>query len=85
VAQAAAHPWTPDERAFAAERHSGQAIGSRETVRQALAELLERTGADELMLTTQVPDPAARLRSMQMVRELFPDALPPALDEAPAP
>jgi luciferase family oxidoreductase group 1 len=71
VEEAAAHPWTPEERAFAAERWQGQAVGSVETVRLALGDLLTATRADELMVTTMVPDDAARLRSMEHVRGLF--------------
>jgi luciferase family oxidoreductase group 1 len=71
VEEAAAYPWRPDERAFAAQRQEGQAIGSIETVRRQLSELLAATQADELMVTTMVPDTAARLHSMQLVRDLF--------------
>ena len=44
-------------------------MGSPETVRRQLAELLERTGADELMLTTMVYDVADRVRSFELVAE----------------
>ena len=59
--QAAAHPWSPEERAFVAQRRAGQAIGGPDTVREALAKLLAATAADELMLSTLVhsPRPAA--------------------------
>lgn len=77
VEEAAAHPWTPEERAFAAQRQDGQAVGSVETVRRRLGSLLAATGADELMVTTMVPDYDERLRSMERVRALFgTDALP---------
>jgi luciferase family oxidoreductase group 1 len=71
VEEAAAYPWTPEERAFAAQRHEGQAVGSDETVRRQLGELLSATRADELMVTTMVPDSEARLRSMDRVRGMF--------------
>jgi luciferase family oxidoreductase group 1 len=71
VEQAAAYPWTPQERAFVAQRWEGQAVGSVETVRLALGDLLAATRADELMVTTMVPDNEARLRSMDHVRGLF--------------
>ena len=75
---AAAHPWTPQERAFAVERRAGQAIGSPQTVEKELAGLLEATRADELMITTQAYDPADRRRSTELVRELV-DELPRGL------
>jgi luciferase family oxidoreductase group 1 len=71
VAQAAAHDWTGVEQAALTERLAGQAIGSPESVRRSLAELLSTTGADELMVTTTVPEPAARLESMRRLRDLF--------------
>ncbi|MEV4602339.1 LLM class flavin-dependent oxidoreductase [Amycolatopsis sp. NPDC049253] len=43
-----------------------QAYGSPSTVRTRLTQLVERTGADELMLSTPVYDPAARLRSLEL-------------------
>jgi luciferase family oxidoreductase group 1 len=42
------------------------AVGSPDTVRQDLQELLDRTGADELILTAQIYDHAARLRSFEI-------------------
>jgi luciferase family oxidoreductase group 1 len=69
--QAAAHPWTPEERAFVAQRRDGQAVGGPETVRAALAGLLAATAADELMLSTLVHSPADRVRTTELVRGLF--------------
>ena len=71
--QAAAHPWTPMERDFVAERRRGQAVGSPETVRDALAELIATTRPDELMITTQAYSVADRIRSSELVRGLFGD------------
>jgi luciferase family oxidoreductase group 1 len=71
--QAAAHPWTDLEREFVAQRRHGQAIGGPDTVRAALAELLEAAQPDELMITTQVYDSKDRLRSTELVRGLFGD------------
>jgi len=67
--EAAAYPYTPAEREIAWGRFAGQAMGSPDTVRAQLAALLERTGADELMLTTMVYDIADRIRSFQLVTE----------------
>jgi luciferase family oxidoreductase group 1 len=43
------------------------AVGSAETVRAGLEAFAELTRADELMLTSQIYDPAARLRSFEIV------------------
>ena len=44
-------------------------IGSPETVRAGLRAFVARTGADELMITSQVFDHAARLRSFEIAAE----------------
>ena len=49
----------------------GQAIGGPETVRSRLDDLAARTGADELMLTTMVHGHADRIRSYEIVAELY--------------
>ncbi|QCP49006.1 LLM class flavin-dependent oxidoreductase [Trinickia violacea] len=41
-------------------------VGSRETVRAGLASIIAETGADELMLTAQIYDHVARLRSFEI-------------------
>ena len=46
------------------------AIGSPETVREKLADFVSRTGADELMITSQIFDHAARLRSYEITAVL---------------
>jgi len=45
------------------------AIGSVATVGAKVAEFAERTGADELMVTAQIHDPAARIRSYQLLHQ----------------
>ncbi|MET7751768.1 LLM class flavin-dependent oxidoreductase [Micromonospora sp. NPDC005367] len=67
--EAAAYPYTEVEQEFMAQRLEGQAVGSPETVRRQLNHLLERTGADELMLTTMVYDIEDRVRSFELVAE----------------
>ena len=42
------------------------AIGSPETVRARLTSLIARTNADELILTSQIYDHAARVRSFEI-------------------
>jgi len=65
--EAAAYPYSDLERAFIADRQSTQHIGTPETVRAGLEDLIKRTEADELMITTQTYDPADRLRSFELV------------------
>ena len=67
---AAEYEFSPAEAAFAAERRQGQALGSPKAVRAQLAELVSRTNADELMITSQLYDVEDRLRSYQLVAEL---------------
>jgi luciferase family oxidoreductase group 1 len=67
--EAAAYQYSALDRQMASERFSGQAIGSPETVTRQLAGLVERTGADELMLTTMVYDIAERVRSFELVAQ----------------
>lgn len=78
--EAAAYPWSPQELAVVEERREGQAVGSPQTVRGQLAELLDETGADELMATSLVHDPVARLESFTRLRELFAADLPVGLN-----
>jgi luciferase family oxidoreductase group 1 len=67
--EAAAYPYNDLEREFVEQRREGQALGSPETVRRQLTDLLARTGADELMLTTMVYDVADRVRSYQLIAD----------------
>jgi luciferase family oxidoreductase group 1 len=67
--EAAAYRYTEAERRQAAERFADQAVGSPDTVRAQLGALLERTGADELMLTTMVYDIGDRIRSFELIAD----------------
>ncbi|AKJ28600.1 LLM class flavin-dependent oxidoreductase [Caldimonas brevitalea] len=49
---------------------SCSAVGSPDTVRRQMADFIERTGADELMITSQVYDPGARLRSYEITAQV---------------
>jgi luciferase family oxidoreductase group 1 len=68
--EAAAYEYTDLDRAIVADRQSSAIIGSPDTVRAGLDELLKATRADELMIITQVHDPADRLHSFDLVAEL---------------
>ncbi|MDM0106199.1 LLM class flavin-dependent oxidoreductase [Variovorax sp. J22R24] len=60
----------PAENALLDSVLSCSAVGSRGTVKAKLQEFVDRTGADELMITSQVFDHQARLRSYEIVAEL---------------
>ena len=59
--------WSPAELAFADQSLACSAVGAPDTVRRQLETLIERTGANELILTAQIFDHGARLRSMELV------------------
>jgi luciferase family oxidoreductase group 1 len=59
----------PQARALLEDVRSCSAVGSPATVRQSLQAFIERTGADELMITSQVFDHRARLRSYEIAAE----------------
>ena len=69
--EAEAHSYSPQESAIADSLGGGQAIGGPQTVRERLDALAERTAADELMITTMVHDHADRIRSYEIVAELY--------------
>jgi luciferase family oxidoreductase group 1 len=62
--------WTPTERAYIQRQLAGSVVGSRETVRAGLEKIIAETGVDEVMVTAQIYDHAARLRSFEIVSEL---------------
>ena len=68
--EAATYDYTSHERAALDERLRSTVIGSPATVRASLADLAERTGADELMITTMVHAHADRVRSYRLVAEV---------------
>ncbi|HEX6106774.1 MAG TPA: LLM class flavin-dependent oxidoreductase [Gemmatimonadales bacterium] len=57
----------PGDRLLIEQMLSCSVVGAPETVRHGLTAFAERTGADELMLTSQIHDHAARLRSYEIV------------------
>jgi alkanesulfonate monooxygenase SsuD/methylene tetrahydromethanopterin reductase-like flavin-dependent oxidoreductase (luciferase family) len=65
--EAAAYEYSQDERVFVDAWTESHVVGSPETVRAGLTDLQESTRADELILTTNVYDHAARLRSYELV------------------
>ena len=65
--------WSPAEKQLASRMLQVAVVGSPATVRDGLARLLQRTGADELMVVTSVFDFEARLRSYSLLAELAQD------------
>jgi luciferase family oxidoreductase group 1 len=59
--------WSPAERAAMEHTLRYSIVGAPDTVRDGLRAFIERTGADELMVTAQIHDHAARLRSFELV------------------
>ena len=67
--EALAYNYTPHERAVARDQRSRQIVGAPDEVAARLAALARETEADEIMVTTTVHDPAARLRSYELLAE----------------
>ena len=59
------------ERSMIAQALACSAVGSPATVRAAVDAFVARTGADELMVTSQVWDPAARARSYELLADIM--------------
>jgi luciferase family oxidoreductase group 1 len=77
--EAAAFRFTPHERRMADAMTESHIVGAPDRVRRELVQLAERTGADELMVTTMVHGHDHRLRSYELVAEALElDGLPSA-------
>jgi luciferase family oxidoreductase group 1 len=63
--------WTPVEKAQVAARLACSFVGSPETVRDGLNGFIERTRVDEVIVASAIYDHAARLRSCDIVADLF--------------
>lgn len=63
--------WSPQEKAHASQMLACSIIGSRDTVRRGIDTLLNRTQADELMIVSDMYDPAKRLRSFEIIAEVM--------------
>ena len=59
----------PLERGILEQTLSTAIVGDPDTVRRGLDDFAERTGANELMLTSQIFDHSARLRSFEIVAQ----------------
>ena len=61
--------WSPMEKAQAMRMLGRSIVGSPETVRTGIETLVAETGADELMVVSDVYDHATRLRSFELIAE----------------
>ena len=62
--------WTPTEKAQASKMLSCSFVGSPRTVEDALRKFVDKTGIDELMVSSAIYDHAARLRSYELLAKL---------------
>ena len=69
--EALAYPYSPQEREAVQTITESHVVGAPDTVRKGLRELIERTRPQELMVSTNVADPAARRRSYEIVADVF--------------
>lgn len=74
VEEALAHEFTPLEEEFIAARNARQAIGTPDEVRARLESLLASTQVDELMVSSGAATLEGRIRSLEIVRQLYPAA-----------
>lgn len=65
--------WSPMEKVQASSMLACSFVGSRESVRAQLADFLERTRADELMVASALFDPSARKRSYEILAQVHAD------------
>lgn len=63
--------WTAQEKALVDARLGGSIIGGAATVKEGLAKMLNETGADELMINAMIFNHAARLRSYEIVADVW--------------
>jgi luciferase family oxidoreductase group 1 len=61
--------WTPAEKAQATRMLARSIVGSPDAVRKGIAGLREETGADELIVVSDVYDHFERLRSFELIAE----------------
>jgi len=62
--------WTPVEKAQVMQMLARSIIGSPSTVRAGMEALIAETGADELIIVSDVYDHQARLRSFELIAEV---------------
>lgn len=76
VEEAEAFEHRPGDEIAVARFSKGAVIGDEARVKAGLDALVEKTGADELMIATMVPDPAERIASYERVARAWKLPLP---------
>ncbi|RDV45423.1 alkanal monooxygenase [Leifsonia sp. ku-ls] len=74
IEEALAYEFSPMEEEFIANRNARQAVGTPDEVKARLDALLASTGTDELMISSGAATVEGRIRSLEIVRELYPAA-----------
>jgi alkanesulfonate monooxygenase SsuD/methylene tetrahydromethanopterin reductase-like flavin-dependent oxidoreductase (luciferase family) len=69
--EAEAYAFTPLEREFADSWNANVIHGTADEVRTGLDDLHKRTGADELMITSNAPGMDVRLRSYELIADAY--------------
>ncbi len=69
--EAAAHDWTEQELELAAQRRRFMSVGTPDQVHADLERRRTYADADELVITTQVHDPAERALSYELVAKAY--------------
>jgi luciferase family oxidoreductase group 1 len=69
--EATAYPYTAQDRATVHSNRAKHFIGGPASVEAQIREIVAATGADEIMVTTMIHDPAARLRSYELLARAF--------------
>src|SRR3984957_16035872 len=67
--EAATYPFTPTERSVVDEAMSTHLIGDPDTVTEGLRQLQDRTGADEIMLSTRSHTYEGRVQSLSLIAQ----------------
>jgi luciferase family oxidoreductase group 1 len=76
--------WSPLEKMQAARMLACSIVGSPENVRTGIARLIERTGANELMVVSDIFDHARRKRSYALIAQAARAAQPELVERVPA-
>jgi luciferase family oxidoreductase group 1 len=76
--------WSPRERAQAMGMLQRSIVGGPDTVRAGIAQLVAETGADELMIVSDIYDHAQRLRSYEIIAEVASSAIREPAEQAAA-
>ena len=63
--------WTPHEKAGVQRMLAAAAVGSAAAVREQLDAIVEQTQADELIVASAIHDHAARLRSYELLAQVW--------------